>query len=185
MIDLVETAQVVKDDWYDILYRHYEKLGYTEQQRHLAKNLLCEFGMTYYDYLRKLYPNDEWTLVVKSLIDDEAHRFRGEHYAQFLLKEQQYDYLLAYCQDYPNSIRNFAPYLKDAYPKEVRTLFETLINQEADKASDRKAYRRVCKTINDMQKICGYNETLPIIEKLEREYYRRPAFLDELSRVKI
>ncbi|MET3683052.1 hypothetical protein ABID56_001142 [Alkalibacillus flavidus] len=185
VIELIESADRKRQDWLDILYRHYGLLGRIEEQRELAKKLVGEYGMDYYNRLRKLYSDNEWSPVVDTLIENNLYYFQGSNYYKFLLKERRNEALLSYGQASPYMITEFGPYLQDHYPEEVAVIFQDFIHQEASKATNRKDYQGVSRIIKQMQKVCGYEASLPVIEKLATDYVKRPAFIDELQKMKV
>ena len=50
-------------------------------------------------------------------------------------------------------------------------------------ASDRKKYRSVCKVIKNYKKLFGDIGTVKIVKELKAKFIKRPAFIDELSKI--
>ncbi|MEY8763876.1 MULTISPECIES: hypothetical protein [Clostridium] len=67
---------------------------------------------------------------------------------------------------------------------EVVSLYEKDIREKARSASNRVQYKEVCKIIKRYKKIAGKGKAKEIIDALRNIYRRRPAFLDEMGRIK-
>ena len=52
-------------------------------------------------------------------------------------------------------------------------------------ANNRSAYKDICNIIRRLIKIKGDNTAYEIIDYLKNEFKKRPAFMDELSKIKI
>ena len=64
----------------------------------------------------------------------------------------------------------------------IDELFIKLIRNHAAEANTRNHYGKVCDLIRRYKEICG-KSTDAIRDELTAEYSKRPAFLDELSKV--
>ncbi|ULT57724.1 hypothetical protein L1999_03965 [Neobacillus drentensis] len=63
-------------------------------------------------------------------------------------------------------------------------MFSHYITQSADEATDRKKYRKVCALIKTYKKACGTIASHHLITELMEKHKRRPAFLEELARIR-
>ncbi|GAA3332044.1 hypothetical protein GCM10020331_091000 [Ectobacillus funiculus] len=67
---------------------------------------------------------------------------------------------------------------------EVIQVYRQYIQSVANSSSGRSDYQKKCaRYLRDMKKIAGKQSTEGIIRELSVAYKRRPAFIDELSRV--
>lgn len=94
-----------------------------------------------------------------------------------------YDRLLDLCTENPSHIKEHAFWLSKSHPTEINTLYQNFIMQLAKEASDRGKYRVVCREIRALHKLSG-NSPVALVETLMSKYPQRPAFLDELSKIK-
>ena len=91
--------------------------------------------------------------------------------------------IIEYCQESPNRIEQYYPYIKEHYYEDVCALFIDFIERKASNATDRKRYQDVCRSIQTMQK-AGYQvEAKHLISDLLQAYAKRPAFVDELRKI--
>jgi hypothetical protein len=71
------------------------------------------------------------------------------------------------------------------HSSDVDQIFLQYIRLCAQQASNRDAYRNVCGIIEFYAKACGKKNATAVIQELREQHRRQPAFLDELTRVKI
>ncbi|MEM5818007.1 MAG: hypothetical protein AAGU16_09115 [Desulfitobacterium hafniense] len=71
------------------------------------------------------------------------------------------------------------------YREEVCRIFQHNIEQAAALANTRSHYRGVCAIIRTLQKAGGKEEARDVVQSLLLKYPRRPAFRDELSKLKL
>lgn len=171
--------------WKDYRYQVYEQQGNLERQRSMAYELVTSY-YEYKDYqrLKELYSAQEWQEVFEQLLSElEEDNNRGL-YLTIIEEERLVDRILAYAIARPSSIVELYPYLIDKHLEVVNNLFVDLIMYNAEKASERRLYKEVCKDIRKYKKACGETNSRKLIEALISMYPRRPAFLDELQKIK-
>lgn len=171
--------------WKDYRYQVYEKLGDIERQRSLAYELVTKYN-EYKDYerLKKLYSSEEWEEVFENLLSELGKGHSRGLYLTIITEERMEDRILAYAKAKPSSIVELYPYLIDNHLSEVNDLFVGMIMYDAEEASERRKYKEVCKDIKKYKNACGETNSRKLIEKLMSKYPRRPAFLDELKKIK-
>jgi len=91
--------------------------------------------------------------------------------------------LLDYCKKNIRYITELYPHLLPECKADVGEIFIQYIKQQAAGASDRGMYRKVCDLIRHYKKACG-STAFEIRDELVAQYPKRPAFLDELGKVK-
>jgi flagellin-specific chaperone FliS len=91
---------------------------------------------------------------------------------------------MKYVKENPSSIEKYSYLLIEKYEEEVINLYGKNIREEARMASKRVEYKRVCKIIRRYKKVAGKEKTKEIIDELRAIYKRRPAFLDEMGKIK-
>jgi hypothetical protein len=135
--------------------------------------------------LKKLYQPGEWEEILRGILENfEKQSYLPTAYLEILKEEKLYGKLLEYCKSHLSSIEDFYPYLVENYFDEVNQLFKKFIGTSAEEASDRKKYKVVCKQIKTYKKVCGEIHAHQLINGLKLKYVRRPAFVDELGKIK-
>ncbi|PGY15964.1 hypothetical protein [Bacillus sp. AFS031507] len=171
--------------WRVYRYQASELLGDIEQQKQLARELLFKNEFTYYLKLKELYGSNEWDVTLKKLVDDfKKMEYQPSVYLSILKEENLSDELLNYCQNHISSIKDLYPYVIKEYLEEVNNLFIKYIEYSAEEATDRKKYRSVCSIIKTYKNACGTIHSHKLIGELRQKYMRRPAFLEELGKIR-
>ena len=93
--------------------------------------------------------------------------------------------LLEYCQNNIHTVTEFHRHLLPDYAEEINKIFLEYINKQALQASDRSQYHAVCDIIKEYAKVCGKTRVAEIISELKTQYVKRPAFVDELKKIKL
>ncbi|KOY80117.1 SWIM zinc finger family protein [Lysinibacillus macroides] len=164
--------------WQSNAFIAHKHLGHTEEMRQLASQLLLNGDYDFYRELKALYSTEQWPEALEDLLD----HLRNSHlYPKIIVEEQHTLRMLAYCQEQPQRIIQYYPYIKEYYYEEVCALFIDTITNEAKIASNRKKYQDVCHSINKMRQ-AGYRvEAKQLIEDLLQAYPKRRAFIEELK----
>ncbi|MEH7095371.1 hypothetical protein [Neobacillus vireti] len=172
-------------EWKEYRFQAYEMLGEMEKQRELARELLFKNEFKYYQKLKELYPTSEWESILQGIVDEFGRqKYQPSTYVSILIQENLKAELLRYCQQNHLVITEYYPYIIKDYPNEVNDVFSQYINQSADEATDRKKYRKVCAMIKSYKKACGPMASHHLITELREKHKRRPAFLEELARIR-
>ncbi|MEY2191912.1 hypothetical protein AB7942_04120 [Neobacillus sp. BF23-41] len=171
--------------WREYRYQTYELLGDIEQQKQLARELLFTNEFTYYLKLKELYPANEWDDALNKIVDDfKKMKNKLPVYLSILKEENLTAELLTYCQSNIRSIIDLYPYIIKDYLEEVNKLFIKFIEYSAEEATDRKKYRTVCSIIKTYKKACGTIHSHKLIGELREKYKRRPAFIEEIRKIR-
>lgn len=171
--------------WKQIRYSAYKELALKDDQRNLAKELLFQGKFEYYKELKELaedkisfYNNLKQELKVKEYWQSKSM------FLQIILEEKDLNEIMAYVRENPTSIDSYAEILMDKFKDEVIEIYRKYIKLEASRASNRSHYKNVCAVIKKYKRIAGKQSQTPIINELIALYRNKPAFLDELSRIK-
>ncbi|PRX24056.1 putative Zn finger protein [Orenia metallireducens] len=172
--------------WKKIRYRAYKGVGLKEEQEILAKELLFSGDFEYYQELKELHKDDEENFY--NQIKEELKNDKGWHgksiYLKLIVEEGDLAELMEFVRENPRTIEKYAEMLIDRYKDEVIEIYKKFIKLEAKSASNRKMYQKVCKKLENYKKIAGKEDLKELINELSITYKRRPAFLDELGKVK-
>lgn len=167
-------------------YRAYELMGDIEKQKQLAHELIFKNEYEYYNKLKGLYTIGEWENVLTAIVEKfEQRAYYPSTYLSIIKAENMTGKILEYCKREPYHLADLYPDIIASHFDEVNELFIDYINRNAAEANERRKYKGVCKLIKTYNKACGANQTQQIIEELKQKYPRRPAFLDELQKLKI
>ena len=167
--------------WQDERYKAFKVLGLVEKQKDLAQKLLFEGDFSYYLELKQLGEIDYNYLIEKT--KKQNHGWGNNIYLKIILHENDLPELLNYVQTKNFEIRNYADLLVTAYPEDVAKIYYQYILSIAAAADNRKKYRSVCNVIQDYRKYTERGKIQQLITELKALYNRKPAFLDELSKV--
>lgn len=170
--------------WREYRYHAYEGLGDVENQRKLAYKFLFNNKYSYYVKLKELYEQDEWTVVLGRLIEAfEKERYQSTVYIEILKEEKLTKQIIEYCKKHKSLIMDLYPYLMESHFEEANVLFIKYIELSAERTSDRRGYRKVCKLIKTYKKAFGTIHSHRLIGELKQKYQKRPAFLEELGKI--
>ncbi|GAA4059005.1 SWIM zinc finger family protein [Amphibacillus indicireducens] len=172
--------------WKNYRYQAYEQLNDLENQKSLGMSLLLAGDYDYFGKLKKLHEKDQWPAVLDYITENiDQTGYRNHVYLQILKAENLTDKLLTFCKNNPSMVSELYPDLMTEYPEQVKEIFIHSIRSIAEHSSNRKEYRGVCKIIRTFNKATDHENTAKIIKELEQRYHRKPAFLDELSKIRI
>lgn len=182
------------NDWHKWEYKVYCTIGDIENKLRLARYFFFNgadwrekmFSMeSMYAIMKELVPQHEWTKYLEELIN-EVKTKKDEVRLLFIYTEEQK------WQDYMDLIRNKpSTYIIDEAPDEVKELFSEeiikiygfLIRDYFQYASKRSTY---CHGVELLRKLIGYGgkkEAEQIVSEQKSRTPRRPALIDELSKL--
>jgi len=174
-------AGLVKE-WRDLRYTIYERTKDTPGEKTLGLELLLAGDFEYFPKLKSMYKSDEWSAVLQGILEKLESNDRRGIYVKILIREKLKLHLLDYCKKHASSILSHYQHLLPEYKEDVGALFLKLIKESAARADGRKAYQDVCGLIQHYKKASGKVAYI-IRDELASTYAKRPAFLDELSKL--
>jgi len=139
----------------------------------------------YYDILRKNVEADKWKEFVEGLIVDLKKRKRNDEVKSVYIKEEWWDRLYEALKKDPSlsEVQYYEKYLKTDFKDEIVSFYEAGIFKYLKGNAERSHYREACRFMRRMVKLGAREKVDLMIEKLRKEYARRPALLDELNKV--
>lgn len=171
--------------WKKIRYESYKELSNQEEQKKLAEELLISGEFEYYKDLKILNKEKEdvfYSDIKNKLLCNKGWNGRNI-YIKLIVFENDLEEVMKVVREDISKIEVYSDMLKDKYEDEVTELYIKYIEIQASRASDRNQYRDVCRIIEKFGKISDNNKVEEINNKLRKLYKKRPAFIDELSRV--
>jgi hypothetical protein len=170
--------------WKAYRYHACKLSGMLDEQRQIAMEFILGGSYDYYMELKNTYAPEEWHPIYLEILSKLAsNRYPYEIYTRIMVEEGEKQKLLEYIHKQPHLIERFYIDLIPEYAEDVYNLFQQYIEYSAAGASDRSGYRRVCGTVRLLKKAGGKDRAAEIKKKLTAMYIRKPAFLDELSKV--
>ncbi|RXZ79439.1 hypothetical protein EBB07_22950 [Paenibacillaceae bacterium] len=172
--------------WKAARYEAYKKLSLKQEQMLLAKELLLDGDYDYYLELESLFEGNKEELYRDILAElKEANNWSAQGvYLNLISDKNDLEEMMTYVRDNPSVIEEYAHRLSASYREEVERIYINHISNEASSSSNRKEYQQVCAMLKRYKEIAGQASQTEIILQLETDYNRRPAFLDELEKIK-
>lgn len=171
--------------WEKIRYDAYKNLAMKKEQEELGRELLIQGDVEYYKDLKELADNK------KEFYDDlkeelkNSKDWRSEQVLiDIIYRENDIDEIMDYVRNNKASIEKHVDAIKDKFYDEAIGIYKDYIKYEAERSNNRSHYKGVCAIIKRYKKIAGKGNAQEIINQLKEKYIRRPAFLDELGKIK-
>ncbi len=171
--------------WKKLRYEAYKKLLLKEEQEKLGKELLIEGNFEYYSELKELAADkEEFYKNLKEELKKGKGWYREDIYLKLITSQNDIDEIMEFVRENPSRIEEYAGKLQDKFKDEVIEIYKRYIKHAASYSSNRKDYQRLCGIIKRYKKISGNISQEEMINELMALYRKRPAFLDELSKIK-
>lgn len=173
------------DKWKKPRYESYKALRDTKNQEALAKEFLFKGDFDYCEDLKELHGEDYNNFYNDLKEELKAKTGTGEYstFRKLIEKENDVEEMIDLVRKEPDTIPKYIKLLMNTHSEEVLVLYRSNIENRAEKACARNLYRDVCYMIVDYRRFENEQSVKALIEKLKNEYKRRPAFIDELSRI--
>ncbi|MCY9692280.1 SWIM zinc finger family protein [Paenibacillus alginolyticus] len=177
------------DQWKRFRYDIYQLTHQVENQKKLAEEFVVSGEYSYYEQLKELFSKDEWSSVYERILSNLENNQRGNWrvdslYTQLLIEEKETRRLLNYVNTHKSYVVDFYKHLVGEHAEEVFGLFVQHIVEEAARATNRKAYQKVCQIIRQLIKAKGSVHAEKLIQQFRLVYPNRAAFMDELQKIK-
>lgn len=172
--------------WKESRYKAYLLSGKLDEQRSIAMDFVLDGNFAYYQELRSTYDSKEWPSIYPQIIIllENQKKTYMDVYTRILIEEGEKQKLLEYVQGSPSSVESFYKHLLPDFRDEVYEIFMHYIEQTAARANSRKDYQKVCNIIRSLKKAGGGEQALQSKQRLFEKYPRRPAFRDELTKIR-
>ncbi len=171
--------------WKNLRYRACKEANDLTQLKTLAQEFALRGEPSYFKELKEILNKEEWTYELSKLLNLMKNKkmHLSSTYREIIVYENLTEEIVNFARRKPDSITQLFTYLIDDYQEEVKQIYLDYIRREAKSATYRKQYRGVCKIILDFAKLSFYKRANCIVDELKKTYYRKPAFIDELSKV--
>lgn len=170
--------------WKNDILEAYRSLGDIENQKRILEDFILQGRLEYYNELKFLYSTDEWTdqvVLILELLKDEKDLIRK--YLDILVIENKQELMLEYCLDNPQYMIYVYNDLCLDNQNKLHESFEKYILEIAQKSTARNEYKFICTLLAELEKKCNKPFADKIIIKLQQEYSRKSAFVEELNNI--
>lgn len=169
--------------WKDIRYNVYKELGLKNEQEKLATELFFDGNFEYYKELKQLSKKEDFYEALKAKIKGTTP-FNRYIFVKLINEENDLEEMIELARKNDYMIEEYGTKLMDKYKDEVINIYGKYIISIAQSSSNRSNYKDVCNKIKEYKKIAGKEKQEEVIEYLISSYKRRPAFIDELIKIK-
>lgn len=170
--------------WAYFLEQIYKETDNTDALITTVRYILLKGDTSYFRKLKALYEQQgTWYKEREPLWHELPDKIGIQNYVTLLSQEEELELLFEAVKQYKFHIELYGEQLAAKYPEEVYSIYEEYILDEAQKATDRGKYKRVCNIIKSFANAVGKTQAIALIEHLCEDYPRRPAMLDELSKL--
>ena len=181
-------------DWYKWQYMVYRKIGDKDNELKLARHFFFKGGRwgekeysmeSMYSALKSLISHNEWAKYVETLISEAKSKRDTGRLLYIYIEEKMW-------QEYMDYLRkNTSTYNIDDAPKEVIKIFgeeiiklyTSAVRRFFQHASNRNSYREGVGLLRNLIKYGGSKEAELIAAEQKSRTPRRPALIDELSKL--
>ena len=181
-------------DWHKWKYKAYHEIGDKVNELQLARHFFFKGGIwgekeysmeSMYSSLKTLVSKDEWKKYVETLISEAQGKKDIIRLLYICTQEKMWQEYMDYIRKNP-SIYNI-----DDAPKEVKKLFRdeivklyaAAVRNYFQRASNRDSYREGVTYLRKLIKYGGTKEAEQIVAEQKSRTPRRPALIDELSKL--
>ena len=174
------------NEWKEEKYKIYDTLNKYDEKEKLAREMLLNGDVKYYDELKKMH-KDDFKEFYKGLIVELRKRkvFGYAHvYLSVILRENDRAEIMDYVRKNPMYIEQYVDRIKKDYKDETEIIYKKYILDSAKGASKRTSYSRICDSIKKYKRLYGKEKADEIIIFLRENYRRKPAFMEELNEIK-
>lgn len=163
----------------------YQKKGDVEKYQEQLWELILKYNAGNLDIFRELksqYTEEDWNIAREKIFS----KLPLQTNVQLYKEEKLYDRLMEAVQESNGLwlLQQYESDLKKLYPDAVLKKYESELNNMARLSSDRKRYKQYVALLRKMKNIKGGTK---VVERMVSEwrnlYKRRPAMMDELSRL--
>ncbi len=142
----------------------------------------------YYQILKETIENEKWHPFLEEIIKEITPKNRWtytELVRKIYIKEEWWDRLFMMLKQNLSmqNIEQNEQYLSKEYSSELIELYSERITSYVEKYIGRNHYQTACRYLRRMKKLGGNEQVNELIELFRKQYPKRKALIDELSRV--
>jgi hypothetical protein len=142
----------------------------------------------YYQILKENIEAEKWHLFLEDIIEEITPNTRWRYsdlIREIHIKEEWWDRLFLMLKQNLSmeNIEQDEPYLSKDYSSELIELYSERITNYVEKYIGRSQYKTACRYLRRMKKLGGNEKVNELIELFRKQYPKRIALMDELTRV--
>lgn len=181
-------------EWHKWEYQVYCHIGDKDNTLRLARHFFFNGGRwgdrefsieNMYLKIKTLVPLSQWSDYAETLISESVCKRDNGHLLFIYTQEKMWERFMEYLRKNPSAynIDDSPKEVKDLYRNEIIRLYSTSVRKFFQHASDRNSYREGVGLLRNLIKYGGKTEADKIIIEQKSRTPRRPALIDELSKL--
>lgn len=181
-------------EWRKWEYQVYCHIGDKDNTLRLARHFFFNGGRwgdrefsieNMYLKIKTLIPLNQWSNYAESLISESASKRDDGRLLFIYTQEKMWERFMEYLRKNPSAydIDESPQEMKDLYKGEIIQLYTTAVRKFFQRVSDRNSYREGVGLLRNLIKYGGKTEADKIIIEQKSRTPRRPALIDELSKL--
>ena len=181
-------------EWHKWEYQVYCHIGDKDNTLRLARHFFFNGGRwgdrefsieNMYLKIKTLVPLSQWSDYAETLISESVSKRDNGRLLFIYTQEKMWERFMEYLRKNPSAynIDDSPKEVKDLYRNEIIRLYSTSVRKFFQHASDRNSYREGVGLLRNLIKYGGKIEADKIIIEQKSRTPRRPALIDELSKL--
>ncbi|MBO5180497.1 MAG: hypothetical protein J6B92_01235 [Paraprevotella sp.] len=181
-------------EWHKWEYQVYCHIGDKDNTLRLARHFFFNGGRwgdrefmveNMYLKIKTLVPLNQWSDYAETLISESVSKRDDGRLLFIYTQEKMWERFMEYLRKNPSAynIDDSPQEVKDLYRNEIIQLYSTSVRKFFQHASDRNSYREGVGLLRNLIKYGGRLEADKIIIEQKSRTPRRPALIDELSKL--
>lgn len=181
-------------EWHKWEYQVYCHIGDKDNTLRLARHFFFNGGRwgdrefsieNMYLKIKTLVPLSQWSDYAETLISESVCKRDNGRLLFIYTQEKMWERFMEYLRKNPSAynIDDSPKEVKDLYRNEIIRLYSTSVRKFFQHASDRNSYREGVGLLRNLIKYGGKTEADKIIIEQKSRTPRRPALIDELSKL--
>ena len=181
-------------EWHKWEYQVYCHIGDKDNTLRLARHFFFNGGRwgdrefsieNMYLKIKTLVPLSQWSDYAETLISESVSKRDNGRLLFIYTQEKMWERFMEYLRKNPSAynIDDSPKEVKDLYRNEIIRLYSTSVRKFFQHASDRNSYREGVGILRNLIKYGGKTEADKIIIEQKSRTPRRPALIDELSKL--
>lgn len=181
-------------EWHKWEYQVYCHIGDKDNTLRLARHFFFNRGRwgdrefsieNMYLKIKTLVPLSQWSDYAETLISESVSKRDNGRLLFIYTQEKMWERFMEYLRKNPSAynIDDSPKEVKDLYRNEIIRLYSTSVRKFFQHASDRNSYREGVGLLRNLIKYGGKTEADKIIIEQKSRTPRRPALIDELSKL--
>ena len=181
-------------DWYKWQYMVYREIGDKDNELKLARHFFFKGGRwgekeysmeSMYSVLKSLIPHNDWAKYVETLISEAKSKRDTGRLLYIYIEENMWQEYMDYLRKNPSTynIDNAPKEVIKIFGEEIIKLYTSAVKRFFQHASNRNSYREGVGLLRNLIKYGGSKEAEFIATEQKSRTPRRPALIDELSKL--